>query len=385
MAEGGIITYTCDICGQDNLTEDDMKSHMLLEHVEGEISCPFCDVEGTSVDDMTWHINAEHLDAMTPTKVHVHDFPPTKQVNIRDASPPTNKVEKIPPGLDTKDSSDSSLASRLSSDYGKPDEKMDVSSESSESSDHRYDCETSLITRVNEDDQLKRRAKLHLDVTVASPRKKQQIRNDTVKSAFVETLKPCYDQIQVIRIAETPRTDEVLITTTDPNGNANIYTDDKSPLLSGEENSFSCPLCEWSTASPTAITRHVNVRHLDLLSPVASTSTVPRLQRDAENNNIIKTTPTNAMVPGCPFCGLQMESSSAMEIHVNTKHLDLLSPADPSTGRPANVTAVQSPADMLRTCPVCGMEDLEPYSLAQHVDGHFSAEQTPGRCRIVPL
>ncbi len=55
-------TYTCDICGQEGLNEDDMKTHVLIEHLEGAISCPFCDLEGTTAEEMTLHVNTQHLD-----------------------------------------------------------------------------------------------------------------------------------------------------------------------------------------------------------------------------------------------------------------------------------------------------------------------------------
>ncbi|ELU00214.1 hypothetical protein CAPTEDRAFT_100653 [Capitella teleta] len=59
--------YTCDICGQDGMTEIEMRSHVLIEHVEGQISCPFCDLEGTTAEEMeAHHVNTAHLDALSP-------------------------------------------------------------------------------------------------------------------------------------------------------------------------------------------------------------------------------------------------------------------------------------------------------------------------------
>ncbi len=59
-------TYTCDICGEEGLNEDDMRTHVLLEHIEGAISCPFCDLEGTTAEEMTIHVNTQHLDFSSP-------------------------------------------------------------------------------------------------------------------------------------------------------------------------------------------------------------------------------------------------------------------------------------------------------------------------------
>ena len=85
-------TYTCDICGQEGLNEDDMKTHVLIEHVEGEISCPFCDLEGTTVEEMNLHVNSQHLDFSTPYKEKSEDL----ITSITEASKGTsgNKLNK---------------------------------------------------------------------------------------------------------------------------------------------------------------------------------------------------------------------------------------------------------------------------------------------------
>ena len=37
-------SYTCELCGQAGLSDSDMRSHMLLQHVEGGPACPVCDL-----------------------------------------------------------------------------------------------------------------------------------------------------------------------------------------------------------------------------------------------------------------------------------------------------------------------------------------------------
>ncbi|XP_069462741.1 zinc finger-containing ubiquitin peptidase 1 isoform X2 [Ambystoma mexicanum] len=53
----------CDICGQQEQSEDDMKSHLLVSHVEGELSCPLCCLSGVTYDQMTLHIDTAHFEA----------------------------------------------------------------------------------------------------------------------------------------------------------------------------------------------------------------------------------------------------------------------------------------------------------------------------------
>ena len=44
--------HTCELCGQDGLSETEMRSHMQLVHVEGSPACPFCDLADLSHSEM---------------------------------------------------------------------------------------------------------------------------------------------------------------------------------------------------------------------------------------------------------------------------------------------------------------------------------------------
>ncbi|GIY07729.1 hypothetical protein CEXT_139751 [Caerostris extrusa] len=63
--------YSCDICGEKELSEVEMRSHTLVAHIEGAISCPFCDLGDISADEMIYHVNSIHLDFLTPTEDNV--------------------------------------------------------------------------------------------------------------------------------------------------------------------------------------------------------------------------------------------------------------------------------------------------------------------------
>ncbi|KAM5165350.1 zinc finger-containing ubiquitin peptidase 1 [Mantella aurantiaca] len=56
----------CDICTQEVPSEDDMRSHLLVAHMEGDCFCPFCSVTGLSFDELSYHINTAHPDALEP-------------------------------------------------------------------------------------------------------------------------------------------------------------------------------------------------------------------------------------------------------------------------------------------------------------------------------
>uniref|UniRef100_A0AAY4AKB4 Zinc finger-containing ubiquitin peptidase 1 n=1 Tax=Denticeps clupeoides TaxID=299321 RepID=A0AAY4AKB4_9TELE len=50
----------CDICGEEVVSEADMRTHLLLSHLE--MSCPFCSLSGVSYDELSFHINSAHTE-----------------------------------------------------------------------------------------------------------------------------------------------------------------------------------------------------------------------------------------------------------------------------------------------------------------------------------
>ncbi|XP_023569995.1 zinc finger with UFM1-specific peptidase domain protein isoform X2 [Octodon degus] len=52
----------CDICGEMVTSESDMKSHLLIVHMENEVICPFCKLSGVNYDEMCFHIETAHFD-----------------------------------------------------------------------------------------------------------------------------------------------------------------------------------------------------------------------------------------------------------------------------------------------------------------------------------
>ncbi|XP_056422366.1 zinc finger-containing ubiquitin peptidase 1 [Hyla sarda] len=56
----------CDICTQEVSCEDDMKSHLLLAHMEQDCCCPFCSVSGLTYDELSSHIHTAHADTLEP-------------------------------------------------------------------------------------------------------------------------------------------------------------------------------------------------------------------------------------------------------------------------------------------------------------------------------
>ncbi|XP_047453706.1 zinc finger-containing ubiquitin peptidase 1 [Mugil cephalus] len=51
---------TCDICGEVVMLEEDMKTHLLLSHLENDMCCPLCSLSGVSYDELCFHITSAH-------------------------------------------------------------------------------------------------------------------------------------------------------------------------------------------------------------------------------------------------------------------------------------------------------------------------------------
>lgn len=124
---------------------------------------------------------------------------------------------------------------------------------------------------------------------------------------------------------------------------------------------FTCPLCRYCTDSERQIQSHVNSEHVDILSP--------------EDNSRYM----------CPICTMSFSSSQELQLHVNAKHMDILSPdkfshvnakrMDIFSHYPAKTNGID--AENGQICPVCDEEFSDTAILEIHVNGHFSAEQTP--------
>lgn len=332
--------FVCEICGQDGLTEDEMKSHVLLTHVEAAVYCPFCDIEGANVDEMNYHINVAHLDCLTPSKEANTGSP--KRV----LSTETDK-EKQGSGKRLRTMTDENHINPRS-----PGNERTVLCHSQTGNELGM-SEERISTSV-QNEQARRRAKLFLEV------------NSPVESVgSVDSASSC---------STSGASSDMMDISQSDNENGHVAT-------------FHCPMCTWSTTSSTEIQRHVNVQHLDLLSPAPKAMTNSK-RMDFQNNlidNLSSSSHTSALYE-CPLCGIHTNTPSALEVHVNIKHKDILSPATPMDGLQvpgvsSGVAAPEPGESEEAMCPVCGMECQNMTSLTSHVEGHFSADQTPGMCR----
>ncbi|XP_069028138.1 zinc finger-containing ubiquitin peptidase 1 isoform X1 [Embiotoca jacksoni] len=51
---------TCDICREEVMLEEDMKTHLLLSHLESDLRCPLCCRSAASYDELCFHVTSAH-------------------------------------------------------------------------------------------------------------------------------------------------------------------------------------------------------------------------------------------------------------------------------------------------------------------------------------
>lgn len=54
------IMLTCEVCGEELLLEEDMKTHLLLVHLESDLHCPLCFLPADSYDQVHAHMSEAH-------------------------------------------------------------------------------------------------------------------------------------------------------------------------------------------------------------------------------------------------------------------------------------------------------------------------------------
>ena len=355
--------YTCDICGQEGLTEDDMRCHVLIEHIEGAVSCPFCDLEGTTAEEMNLHVNMDHLDFLGHTEQH-------SKAACEDLTPSSGRTSGLSPSALTGTSPASLRSSAVSNGPSVAADGLDVPDaamppdpstqsppEPDNSSTHSSEASTCPMSPVD------------IAINIVSPQQ-------SPKKTSVQPETPVDDQqnckraklyLDVPRLSQ-PRPADCSLANQENN---NVCLPPICPATpSPSPPGLDCPLCDWHTTSPREIARHVNTRHRDVLSPQK-----PQIEADAANNNVglVAESPSVSQFE-CPLCNVYTSTAAELEHHVHRDHADDLSPGKVSPMSMGSVSGSSGSG-----CPVCGMAFSDTNELLTHVEGHFSGEQTPGR------
>uniref|UniRef100_A0A8C5GIN7 Zinc finger-containing ubiquitin peptidase 1 n=1 Tax=Gouania willdenowi TaxID=441366 RepID=A0A8C5GIN7_GOUWI len=69
---------TCEICGEEVMLEEEMKTHLLLSHQENDMHCPLCSLSGVSYDELCYHITSAHPEEPQSTGTNLKHTTSTK-------------------------------------------------------------------------------------------------------------------------------------------------------------------------------------------------------------------------------------------------------------------------------------------------------------------
>ncbi|KAL1494489.1 hypothetical protein ABEB36_010081 [Hypothenemus hampei] len=100
------LSYCCEICGLDGLSEDEFRIHVHTAHVEGYGVCPFCELTDINPAKLIIHVNQVHLDFLTPESEQnisfIDDPSPSnecngfnKESNVKWQNQASNSLSKI--------------------------------------------------------------------------------------------------------------------------------------------------------------------------------------------------------------------------------------------------------------------------------------------------
>ena len=417
--------FTCLICGQEDLSEGDMRSHVLLEHVECNVCCPFCDLSGITNEEMNTHINSVHFDdLMSPIEICNGEAEVREPVGREDADkfglqhggaiPKTNVGLKHSQSLDKGKISDSpkkSSSIKMSQSESNLDRsklqltfpavlnphpsssvrqsRSSTSIKSSTSSNSmRTASATSLIRPSTSFDVFQSESARSDDLNRSY---EMNGNNSPAISASMSSSSGFHVSMNSSIQEEESMDDDNNNEPTQPNNNTPLVPDINDNIQmdvnSNIPTEFSCPLCQFITSSENLIQTHVNMVHVDILSPAkALNSTVGLRQGTSAQESSSDNTISEVTVNGidsledeypCPICQRIFSNTGELSLHVNTQHSNIFSPDKPGPNEASGSNEDWSLRDEL-LCPVCEQMFYDRNKLQMHVNGHFSAEQTPG-------
>lgn len=314
------LSYCCEICGLDSLTEDEFRIHTHSEHVDGQAVCPFCQLGNISPSELLLHVNQAHLDFLTPE---------TEDCNGR------NSAAGMMAFIDDGASSPGSLNGECSRDWNLPSSMANHSQHNGHSSNSNSNSSShSNINNIN----LSSKHALVNGGGELSPKRLQY------------------------------------------GGPGSPLRSNLALKLKSSSPTVQCPMCKYTSSSPTELEEHINRQHFDVTSPSVIGPSCTQQTTTSSSNNFATTITNQATTSSivhqlfpCPLCTKTFTSPPDLELHVNIEHQDVLSPAAAGAGAPT------TPLNGAAVCPVCGiaLENDNTESAARHVESHFPSSNTP--------
>ncbi|XP_064612047.1 zinc finger-containing ubiquitin peptidase 1-like [Liolophura sinensis] len=395
MAEGGIPScFNCVICGQDGLSEQEMRTHVLLEHVEASVCCPFCDIHGGSVEEIEDHMYMEHLELLSPNKRQSSDGeadnPRSDSSSSRDKS--SFKKGKKAPYVNLEYFNKSLVD--ITKDGGKlfSGSKGQVMPVVHRRSDCEWDSGQNVVAHDLSDTVMAESSVLERTEFINAETGEKMYKLPVVH--VMSNPDSQLPQNKMSSLASKRARLSLDVSPCSKNSPPKPTGDTSSSTSSGSD--FHCPLCKFTTSSEAEIQRHVNVSHLDVLSPAKPSGSgsmegpgFSQMENgaSADSDQFMEIVPEGEPIPStshldfeCPICNMHLDSSLSLELHVNSKHSDVLSPDVPASESDSVLAEATTSCAMDddTLCPVCNVHIPDPVTMTAHVEGHFSSEQIPG-------
>lgn len=362
------VPVTCELCGTQEKNEDELRTHMLLVHVEGSPACPFCDLANLEPATLQNHVNSEHLQFLTPELEHGTAYLETESGqfgslwelekcalqgltqdglenspgdNDDDYSKITNSNYSKSKGNPFVESDDSdtemhtTIRESLKSDFGVEEETNSTADlESNFGADLESNCGNDLESNFGVSgsgsssgvDMESTRSSSGVDMSEdMSPCQ------STCNSAMSSPVNPKRKQFKRDRSA--------LSLPLRQTSSATHGTTLSSPA-SPTHPTLTCPMCPFTSTNADVLQTHVNRVHLDDTSPEDTSRSSGRVESEYS----------------CPMCSKSFFVTADLESHVQRDHAHDLSP-----GKPAPLS-----------CPVCAETCWNQNQLHIHVESHFS-------------
>ncbi|KAH3738294.1 zinc finger-containing ubiquitin peptidase 1-like [Dreissena polymorpha] len=400
--------FTCLVCGQEGLDEASMRTHVQLEHVENNNCCPFCDLAGITSDEMTMHINAVHFDDVSQWSNNKK-----LEADVTDKKEDPEKFGKEHGGAIPKNTERTLKHSHSleRSPHRSPSRKSGIPTSQSESNLHRRGQLKLNFNSVNEPGR-------SISASASTETLRALTSSTSVRTSMSAHLMQASSSIEgIVEGDSTPEEmDQSSASCMRPRIHGRIQSQNSIPEESHDNNnvplqpnlnqalqpdindniepdinsnmpaSFLCPLCQFITSSESVIQAHVNMAHVDVLSPARPRTTgINHMQSNRSSKETIADNSASTSQSGasniledeylCPICSQTFYNTATLSLHVNQDHAQIFSPGRPLPDGAEASEPVAGPSSF--HCPVCAMEFYDRGKLEAHVNGHFSAEQTP--------
>lgn len=221
------VSYCCEICGKEELTEEEFRVHTQTQHLDGNGVCPFCGLSAVSPSELTIHVNQAHLDFLTP------DY----EVNM------TFIDDTTPSEANGKFNFDGSGCSNYLETY---------QYNNSNNSTPKRNNINNIATKVN-------------GGGAVSPQKNRHGHGSPLRNSLNLKLKGEMSKLQC------PLCHFSSISPDEIQEHVNRrHFDLTSPSVADTvEEVFSCPLCIKNFTTASDLELHVNIEHKDVLSPAS--------------------------------------------------------------------------------------------------------------------